>query len=702
MNNLHCNPDNNLPKIKKVTKLSKFSNSPLNFILGENLEEKIIAIYDTNMYPLLTAEENEYFDVVSSKNKKYILKYFTNIVGKKFLKAIYDNTTNKILELSKKQYAEIISEKNDVLENFYIAIYHKKEKSKVYDVKTQKIIFEGLYTDSKFETFGEYFLEIVDHKIKAIYYANGNLAIKSDTGHFIINSSFYFDGYYIQEIFDTKKCNLYIVNESFEKEIIKVHSSLNLDLSFRFNNPFNKSQKDIALILGKYNDRIKEVSLYNLKTKEIVHTMNFKISDERYFEIYKNNSVILLKVMQNEKCIKILDLNFNPLVSTIYKKYNIPRSFFELESINGQIYIKKIANSNCIAIYRYNFELKQCAATKNKDVNLMICEGQHKMIYILHMLNNKCISIQDLEGKILSGLSYEICKDYQGNLIAVYGLKDEKRVSLYSYELNCIIDYKNTSDTLLILNTFLESIEDDDFYISNPNPYTQKMLYFRCNKSNQLVELFNEKRKVILGYEDNVYYEIIDNKYILKYKNSKCICIYLISNNDISRKLYISNEENELHLHHENKGDFLIFTEYNPKENKKTLYKLNRCNDFEKIVDNYIDFCIFGNLLIIKTSKTSLYIIKKVSYNTFVSNKLTSKYNGVLTYNIVNSYAYFYEVVNEKVVSIYTLDSNNSLTKILYNKNGIEIVELDNFIFFKINGKFYNIIGNKIDISYIK
>lgn len=693
MNNLILS---NLSQLEK-SNLTKVKADKFSFIT-QTLNNKIIAIYDTNMYPLLTAKKNEYFEL----NENYIFKY--NLDS---LIAVYDSKTNKIFEVEKNQTAKHITGYS------VIAIYQDNQKTKLYSCSCQKVFFESLYTDSIIELTKDFILELVDNKIKAIY-CNDTLDpinyLKSDFGYFEILETYIINSdYYIRENEpDNQGSKLYLLtkkNFSNCYDVFKIHNSLKLKLSV-FESKFSTIRhKNILLILGKYNGKIKEISLYDEKKEEIISTKNFKISDDRYFDIYTKKDYLLVKIMQDDKCIELLDSKFEIIISTIYNKDSIPSSYFELEYTNQDLYIKKFFGCNCNTIYLLNSprhkDYKEFIKIQDKNVNLVICKGQYSTIYILYTKNDKCIYIKAPDGRMLTGLEYEVYKDSGDKLIAIYGIRDGKRVAIYDYDLREIVDISDTHYSLQIQETHLTLIEEDeDTMYSLPTPI-QKMLYLKCDELNNIVEIVNEKNEPLLKFEEDVYYKIVHDRYILKYKNSKCTSIYSFSGYELSyKKLDISNEENFFELCYKNNKPLSLFKEYNAKSGQYSLYD----KSFRKIANSYLEFCIWNDFLLLQTSSTSLQILDKHSYKVY--NILDSNYGGTLKIgletNSANSFMPIYELSDEKIVTVYIIQiisHDEFFTKeILSNINGIEVECYDNkFTFFKSDDKLYNVFGNEIN-----
>lgn len=694
---------------KLITFYSRKYRRIVDFI-AEYDGKKYVKIYSPNMYPLYTANGPEGFLIVADEYSYYIIKTTNN----KF-KAIYNINGKILLEAKEKQSIFLIPQEsiksfaqnlrktdNDIIERLdntlNVVIYEKGKKTLLFNIPKNENILESTYIGTKLFQNNKYFFEKSDDKIKAIYNIDGTLALKSDENFLRINDKFYIEEIYsVNEIYSDGKCHSIYIRPTFSFKFEKVITDYTFDLSI-FDISYSFDQNNI-LILGKLKEKCKALFLYkiNIHTLKTSPMLNTNSKYDKYFEVVLKNTKddFYIKVMLDKNCIELLNSNFTSIISLDKIKDDISNTSLEIAFFNEETFIKKIYNKKCIAIYDIMGNL--CSIADNKDTDIILFTGYNKSIIFMHKLNNNYIRVESNNLPTLSSFIFEpVIKDNE--VIAVYGIKDGKRVSIYNFKLYKVVSYEELENVSLEIAFCFINEEGDPLEFDEDFIIYQDIIYLKYDSDDKCRNIYNEKNELILQSQEDHYFKTWD-KYILEYENNKCIAFYSYVNNCINNVLGISSSTCEFFLYITSKN--CIFVEEYDNLTKKNIALYKKCYVyFDKIISKYCSIEELDNYLILSFSDSNDLELIKISYNYYEKSKgfiVSPSHGGTLkitTDSLNNIYAYELNE-NEKIIAIYYLD-DNVFVETISSDSEIEIIKKDNFEFFKTNGKLYNLLGNEI------
>lgn len=689
---------------KSSSKLITINKRPYNRIadfIAEYDGKKYIKIYTPKKYPLLLAKENEEFVIIANEYDNYILRVVDNAI-----KAIYSSDAKKLLEATDKQSIVLLPQEsnkfllqsfkkkaNSIIERLdntlIVAIYELGKKAKLFNISKNEYILESSYINTLLFQDDNYIFEKCFNKIKAICNINGDLALKSDENFLKI-----IDKIYVEEIYSDGKCHSIYVKPRYSLKYEKIITDCTFDLSI-LNISWYFDPKDV-LILGKVKEKCKALFLYNFERQTLISSPILNKADEynRYFEVFQDSKkdIFFIKIMVNKNCIGILNSKFTSIVSLNENEDDISNTSFEITSFSDKKFIKKMFNYKCIAIYDINGNL--CSISKNKDTNIVLFKG-YETILFMHKLHNEYVKIEGKHLPTLSSLVYEpVIKDKV--VVAIYGIKNGKRVAIYNFRLNKIVSYEDiANESLEIVFSFI--CEEND-----PSEYDifiyQNIIFLKYDLDGKCRKIYNEKNVPILESKDNNYFKIY-GKFILEYRNEKCIAFFAYVNENLQNVLKISSNNYEL-IPFITSNNQIFVEEYNyTTKNKINLYQ-ESYKYFYKILSDYNDITEWHNYLIISDANSNALHLVKISYVSYESSKIftiSPTHGGTLKIaSDSQKQVYAYELDdNKKIISIYYLN-NEKFINTITSEDGIEIVKIDNFDFFKVKDKIYNLLGYEV------
>lgn len=673
------------------------SKSEIDFIL-ECFEDKCIGIYSKDMYPLIQSRDDSDFTIIKIKEerftyyeKNYVLEYkYSNIV------AIYNNKGRKIFSSKENQRVEPVPSPYSLLVN----IAENNNVTILYDVLKSKEIFKGSYCNTLFSIQDNFYFENKDNEIKAIYSNDYNLILKSDLGYFkFINSSSISCMKYILEYScKDEKCHSIYKYNSIISSCELLYSDENLDLSINDYYQISDNENSDLLIIGSINFKIKSIIFLNSQKNIILRSKTLDIDDERwYFEI--NKSEKLIQIFFQTKCIKILNYNFNTIVSVGYKNNHIQSTYFVIDEYNS--YIKKIKNGKCIAYYTYNSE--EVIKTKRDDINIITCSSKNNKKIFLFMDKKNCIKIcyehYNKALKVQKGITYKILKDFNGMLICGYVVKNGKNIGIFDFDLNIIEKFeKDYSLEILTYDTY--NVIKEDYHGLRYHELCLKLIYLKYDSDGKCRQIFNEFNESLFTITNiNKHLKPFDNKCILIFNDNKCTGLLLVKNFKIYDMVQLT-KENHVIIPNLTKQGYALFKIYNTIKHKYvSLFTLNK-GDFIELInsnDGYEHVYTIDDFLLVSSNHNSslqLINIKDMSKEYCNNNLFT--YNGYFKLDFINKdFAIIYKIVNKKIVAVYLIDNFAGFDKILTGED-IKPINIKNNIFFNVDGKLYNIVGNLV------
>ena len=691
-----------------------------NYLVGY-LNDKCIGFYEENdgqFYPLLiTHNENEEFQIIQTNNKLY---FILNVLNNN-IKSIYNIDLKKVFETKENQKVTIVTNnleklglpyKNcfckDAYDKLFINLY-ENNSSILYEVFSQEELLKSSFTNSEFYFYKKLILEAIDNEIKAIYY-NGytflpqknKLILKTKWKLKIINFS---NDYFVVESNPTNTySSIYYIGTAdiqpfrFVEPIVNKKQSYNNIGSFSlgtdcrllesgnylfnlipsyYTSIFSRHEAEMLLITGSINQKCKAIYFYDNKDKTILRykTLNKNCNDTRYFEVDKYG---FIKVMLNDKCVKILDYKFKTILSIAHRKCHTGNIFFKIH----EEYIEKIYKENCIAVYSLNGEL--LAMTDRFNINIKTCKNADNKMCFLYILDDKCIEIRRNIRHLVqvTGITYDVHFSRNNVIKYICGIRAGKVVGVFNYNLDCIEWIKSPS------KCSLEIIDIEN----NPKEF----LYLKKDSNNKITELLNSNKKSIFKSRKNNYLKLLQNKVLEYNKEGKCISIGVLKSNELV-KIYHTSKDEYFAPFLLDSPDFI--RKINCKFNLESLVYIND-STYIKICTNYETILQCENFfLFLKNNSTQaeLSLIQKFYITKHDNYILNAKYGGVLREEILDPLGFIYivESINNKDVAIYSA-TTNGFKEIISSESGIKTVYIGNSIFFETNKGVFNKIGNQI------
>lgn len=684
-------------KSNLITIKNRKYNKNVDFIAKYD-SGKCIGIYMSNMYPLLISKNDEEFLIVADENSNYIIK-----VVNESIKAVYSSNAKKLLEANEKQSIMLIPQESDkffvqnlrkktslIIERLnntlILAIYEEGKETLLFNISKNEYILKSSYIDTLFFQNDEYFFEKYNNKIKAIYNIDGKLALKSNEYSLRIVEKIY-----AEEIYHDGKCHSIYVKPKYSSEFKRIITDYIFDLSI-LNIGWSFTPKNI-LILRKIDEKCKALFLYDFETQTLTPSNILDSNNEydKYFEVLLGNTrnSFLVKTMINDKCIELINSNFKSIISL--DEDEICNTSLEVISFDKKPFIKKMYNGKCIAVYDILGNI--CSKAENKDIDIVLFKGYESILF-MHKLDDKYIKI---EGDNISTISNFVFEPFLKNneVIAVYGIKDGKRVAIYNFKLKKVVSYEDFEDvSLRIAFSSISKIAIPLRFGENIVKY-QNIIFLKYDSDDKCKNVYNEKNTLLLEAKNNHHF-IISNDYILEYDYEKCVAIFAYNNEKLEKVLEISSHNHELLFYNTSKGSIFIEEYDYVTKMKVALYQKHHMG-FCKILSKYYHIVDWHNYIIILNNDLNVLQLLKIDYENSKSIILYPTHNGMLkiaTDSLNQIYAYELNE-NEKIIAIYYLD-DDKFVETITSDSGIEIVKQDNFDFFKTNGKLYNLLGYEI------
>lgn len=677
--------------------IKKIGSEEIDFLAGYFIN-KCVGIYDTNYYPLLVAhEKDEELEIYNNTDSNYIIK---KVKGE--IVAIYNSKARKIFEIKNGQKVTLLSndlEKFDMSlkptsyeKNLFVNLY-LKDCTCLYNVTNKKYILTSSFENSEFYLTNNFILEAQGNIIKAVYSYNSLLNPIIKTKHGSLRILSFLHDYFITESDNSNKCHtIYYVGSTSCRAILQSTYDLNLSLSY-YSSVLDGYEPETMIITGKLNNKCKSIYFLDISTAKIRRYKTLKYDDERYFEI--DNSGII-KVILKGKCVKLLDHKFKSILSVrnSYKKSSNINVYLEIHSE----YIAKMYKEKCIAIYSLKTQ-ELLANTTDLNIDIKTCKSKYTDLYFLHMLNGKCVEITGNARSIsLPDTTYEVHLSPTDNTVDyVYGIRNEKVVGVFDFNLRCIDWLKSTStESFKVINTFMYTDVKKDAYDTEYKQLCQKILYFKKDSSGNLIEVFDERKNSVFKACENGYLKLFGN-FILSYKDDKCNTICIINNSSIIKK--IVSKDNYFFIPFTSKSEKLFIKKFNSISHKEHLYYLQN-KDLIEIASDYNE--LFDCEEFFLTLKNNSQTSEIIEIKTFYSNKehiisLTAKHNGTLKLEVDDpkKFIYVMEQINSKNIAIYSV-TKDGFDEILNCDSGIEPIYVGNDIFFETSEGIYNKVGNKL------
>lgn len=664
-------------------------NGNVDFIKGY-IDNKCVGIYDKNMYPLIIANIDETLEIICV-NIHIDIKYILRKNNDKIL-AIYSSDGKKIFVANENQEIIIISTEND---SFIINVLEKDKPTILYDVLNKKEILKSTFLNTTININKNFYLELQECKIKAIYSKfNNSLILKSDLGSLeFIKDPFPSISTFIKELNNVGQCH-----KLYKKYMLgyeEFYSNEKFDLSLEFTN-----SKDVV-IFGKINNLYKYVYFYYNSTDKFLYSKSLNLNDGEYFKLPKSNSYytktknkVNLLVMFEGKCIKILDDKLDELLSIDYDKNSSITHYFEFDNS----FIKEIKANCCIAFYDLAGNL--LIKTHNSNETIITCKRDFNDLPIFFILrNNKCIMIKKGDYYLIekADITYKSWTSYNDEFIGGYIVKNGKNIGIFDFNLKTIVcNEKSNTIVKAIKYGIYETISED----RQDYPYKIdcfRLIYLiydtKCSKA------YNEKNELLLEANKDSYLKSYENNYLLSCTGVLCNKVYSLDGCRISNVLS-TKSENQFIFPYKSKNGFIFFEVIDLNSKKHLELFVKKDNNFYSILDTYEEIFDYNDFLLVKNSSEKFTVIElpqnypKNKFNTHLLDNM-----GSLILNIDNkNFPYIYsENLSKHIYSIYSIDKNG-FEKIITSNSEIKPIYVDDSIFFKTYGKIYNKVGNIISI----
>ncbi len=692
--NILNNKSNNLTLTYKKT-LNPSSKYEIDFI-KECSDNKCIGIYSDDMYPLIQSNNGSNFSIIKIKDerftyyaKNYILEYIcSNIV------AIYNSNGVKIFSANEDQIVDVIPTPYSLIIN----IAEINKATIVYDVLKSKEIIKGSYCNTLFLIKDDFYFETEDNKIKAIYSNNRNLILKSDLGYFkFINCQYSSSIKYILECsYNNERCYTIFQYDS----IISLHDYLysDEDLSLSIYS-YNKITDCELIITGSINDQIKKIVFINSQKNVILRENTLDINDERwYYTINKQEK--LIQIFFKNKCIKILNYNFETIVSVNPKNSNcIQETYLVIDEYNS--YIKKIRAGKCIAYYNYDSE--EVIKTKRNDINIVACNCKNNEKLFLFIKDNECIKIHSASSnKVLKaqrGITYEILKDYNNMLMCGYIVKDGKKIGIFDFNLNTVVKFnKDYSVKIFVYDTYNKVKED--FHGQQYPELSIKLIYLKYDSDGKCRKILNELNETLHSFTDKSnYFKPLNNNYILIFNNNKCKDVLLIKNFKTYNIAQL-REESQILIPYLTKQGYTLFKVYDTTKHKYVSLFIHSKGELIELINSspggYEHIYTINEFLLVSSNHNkSLQLINLKDLNKDCNNNNLYTSTGYFKLEFINKdFVIIYKIKNKKITSVY-LVSELGFNEVITAGN-ITPVYIENNIFFNVAGNLYNKVGNLI------